>query len=221
MEIHPPHAAPLSFREVLLQLGIVTLGILIALSLEGTVQWWHHRTIVRETRERLVSEIKGNQGSIQTVIKSLQPVLDRFDRAIRVVGDLSKPGNAAEAAAIFTPGKDNVLSGISFAFFNTAAYSTAEVTGAFTYMDYGEVLKFADAYDLQAIYSRMQDTTERDLFSAATLGQSMLGKPTPVEIEDVKRQLRVAAGGVAIMQNVATKLDELYSRALTEAAAAR
>jgi hypothetical protein len=217
MEIHPPHRISFSLKEIVLQLGIVTVGILIALSLEGGVQWWHHRTLADETRSRLVNEIKGNQESIRTVLKSIQPTADRFVRAIELVSDLSKPEHAREAAAIFSPGKGNVISGTSFGFFNTAAYSTAEVTGAFSFMEYDEVLKFADAYDLQALYVRMQDTTERDLFSAATLGQSMLGKPTAVEVEDVKRELRVAAGGLAIMQNVATRLDELYSRALNAA----
>ena len=49
------------------------------------------------------------------------------------------------------------------------------------------------------------------------LGESMRGKPTPTEVEDVKRQLRLAVGGIVIMENIANKLNELYSKALYDA----
>ena len=217
MEIQAPHRPTLTFKEALVHLCIVTTGILIALSLEGTLQWWHHRELVQETRQRLESEIRGNQESIQTVLKSLGPARTRFVHAIDVVSDLSTPGKLEEAASIFTPGSTNLISGMSFAFFNTAGYSTAQVTGALGLMEYSDAFKYADAYDLQALYARMQDGIEKDVFAAAMLGESMRAKPTPTEVEDVKRQLRLAVGGIVIMENIANKLNELYSKALSDA----
>ena len=105
MEIHAPHHPTLTFKEALVHLCIVTTGILIALSLEGTLEWWHHRQLVRETRQRLQSEIRGNQNSIQTVLKSLGPAKTRFIHAIEVVSDLSAPGKLEEGASIFSPGR--------------------------------------------------------------------------------------------------------------------
>ena len=217
MEIHAPHHPALTLKEGLVHLCIVTAGILTALSFEGTLGWWHHRELARETRQRLQSEIRGNQGSIQDVLKSLDPTKTRFTHAIEVVSHLSTPDKLTEAASIFSPGTGNVTSGMTFAYFNTAGYTTAEVTGAFGFMEYGEVITYADAYDLQALYARMQDSTEKDVFAAAMLGGNMLGKPTPSEVEDVKRQLRLALGGLLIMENIATKLNELYSKALKDA----
>jgi hypothetical protein len=217
MEIHAPHHPAMTLKEALVHLCIVTAGILIALSFEGTLEWWHHRELARETRQRLQTEIRGNQGSIQDVLKHLDPTKTRFTHAIEVVSDLSTPDKRKEAASIFGPGSGNVTSGMMFAYFNTAGYTTAEVTGAFGFMEYGEVLKYADAYDLQALYARMQDSTEKDVFAAAMLGGNMLTKPTPSEVEDVKRQLRLALGGLLIMENIATKLSELYSKALKDA----
>jgi hypothetical protein len=217
MEIHAPHHPTLTFKEALVHLCIVTTGILIALSLEGTLEWWHHRELVQETRERLEAEIRGNQESIQTVLKSLDPAKTKFIHAIDVASDLSAPGKREEAASIFSPGTLNLASGMSFAFFNTAAHTTAEVTGAFGLMEYGDAFKYANTYDLQALYARMQDGIERDVFAAAMLGSSIPGKPTPSEIEDTKRQLRLALGGIIILENIAKKLNELYSTALKDA----
>jgi hypothetical protein len=217
MEIHAPHRPILTLKEALVHLCIVTAGILIALSLEGALEWSQHRELVRETRQRLRNEIRGNQESVQTVLKGLDPAKTRFSHAIDVVNDLSAPGKLKEAASIFSPVGGNLLSGMSFAFFNTASYTTAEVTGALGFMEYSETIKYADTYDLQALYTRMQDGIEKDVFAAAMLGTSLLAKPTPTEVDDVKRQLRLALGGLAIMENLANALNERYSRALKDA----
>jgi hypothetical protein len=217
MEIHAPHHPVLTVKEALVHLAIITTGILIALSLEGTLEWSHHRELVGETRVRLRDEIRGNQESVQIVLKGLAPARMRLTRAIDLASRISSPGALEEAEPLFRPERGSLLSGMSFAFFNTAAYTTAEVTGAFGFMDYSETVRYADTYDLQALYMRMQDGIEKDLFSAATLGTSLLTKPTPTEIEDVKRQLRLALGGLAIIENLANGLNERYSRVLKDA----
>jgi hypothetical protein len=52
-------------------LGIVTAGILIALSLEGLLEWSHHHALVAETRQNLQDEIRNDQKDIQIVLKGL------------------------------------------------------------------------------------------------------------------------------------------------------
>jgi hypothetical protein len=69
MEIHAPHHPVLTVKEALVHLAIITTGILIALSLEGALEWSHHRELVGETRVRLRDEIRGNQESVQIVLK--------------------------------------------------------------------------------------------------------------------------------------------------------
>ena len=49
------------------------------------------------------------------------------------------------------------------------------------------------------------------------LGTGMLAKPTPAEIEDVKRQLRLALGGLLEVERFATILNQRYSEVLKEA----
>src|SRR4051812_40874974 len=158
MEIHPPHSAPHSLREILLQLAIVTIGILIALSLEGTVTWWHHRVLVRETRERIHAELRGDQESIRSVLKTADEGLKRLKRGIEFADGLSQPdGRGAEGRAVCSQGNGNVLYGLTFAWLNTASFVAAQGNGALGLMGYDESLRYADAYDLQNVYIRMQD----------------------------------------------------------------
>ena len=60
MDIHP-HPPAHSFKELLVQLFTITLGVLIALGLEGLVEWQHHRSLVREAREMIDREIEDNR----------------------------------------------------------------------------------------------------------------------------------------------------------------
>src|SRR5579875_3290345 len=43
IDIHPPQHAPMTKREFFIHLGIVVLGILIAIGLEQMVEYLHHR----------------------------------------------------------------------------------------------------------------------------------------------------------------------------------
>jgi hypothetical protein len=54
MEIHPPQHGIQSWREFLLHMTTIVLGILIAIGLEQTVEWVHHR----QERSQLQSELR-------------------------------------------------------------------------------------------------------------------------------------------------------------------
>jgi hypothetical protein len=214
MDIHAPHGPIVTVKEALVHLCLITTGILIALSLEGTLEWWHHRELVQETRQNLQNEIRSNQKDIQTVLTGLVSTKARFAHAIDVVSDLSNSDNSKEAASLFDPRGGALLSGASFAFLNTASYTTAGATGALGLMEYSEVARYSAIYDLQALYVRLQDAAEKEMFGAYMLGTGIVAKPAPAEIVDARRQLRLALGGIVPMESVANKLDELYANAL-------
>src|SRR5215831_15423820 len=73
VEIHSPEKPILTIKEAAVHLLIVTVGILIALSLEGIVEYVHHRTIVREAREIMRQEIESNRSELD---KSLAHIKD-------------------------------------------------------------------------------------------------------------------------------------------------
>jgi hypothetical protein len=134
------------------------------------------------------------------------------------LSDLSTPARREEVATLFGPeNPDGLLGGLELAWLNTASYSTAGATGAFGLMDYSEVRKYAEIYDPQALYGRSQDAAETEAMTAYLLGQGIraTGTPaTPVEVDDVKRQLRVAQARLFDMRRFATILDDRYTKAL-------
>src|SRR5215831_16086023 len=89
MEIHAPDKPILTVKEAIVHLSIVTAGILIALSLEGLVEWRHHRSLVREARENIAAEMQDNR-------KELQKALERFDF---MFGQLANAADKVDAMA--------------------------------------------------------------------------------------------------------------------------
>ena len=61
MDIHKPKPVH-GWREFLSEIGIIVLGVLIALALEQTVEWLHVQSEVAETRAALKVEISRNAG---------------------------------------------------------------------------------------------------------------------------------------------------------------
>ena len=59
MDVHKPHAAK-NWREFLVEIGTIVVGILIALGLEQVIESIHDRTIADEAREAVRAEVEEN-----------------------------------------------------------------------------------------------------------------------------------------------------------------
>ena len=56
IDVHPPHHGSITRRDFFIHLFTVVLGILIAIGLEQTVEYVHHRELARVAREQLLRE---------------------------------------------------------------------------------------------------------------------------------------------------------------------
>ena len=66
MEIHTPDHPLTGWKETAKHLAIVTVGVLIALALEGLVAWADHRLLVREAIEADAGLHSAGQGPLLT-----------------------------------------------------------------------------------------------------------------------------------------------------------
>ncbi len=60
LDVHPPHTPVHGIRDFLLHLFTITIGLLIALSLEAAVEGMHHRHLVHQARENIRDEVREN-----------------------------------------------------------------------------------------------------------------------------------------------------------------
>ncbi len=72
IEVHPPSEPVHGWRDFLIHLATITIGLLIALSLEGCVELWHHRSLVHEAEASMQIEIEGNARGLQGALEDVR-----------------------------------------------------------------------------------------------------------------------------------------------------
>jgi hypothetical protein len=215
MEIHAPHGPVVTWKEAAIHLAIVTVGIVIALSFEGLLEWSHHRNLVREAKTNLTTEIRQNQKELDRFMAKLPSMAERFRHGLAILNDL--PTQRQEAAELFRAGSTSVMYGFDLAELRTASRTTAEITGAFGLMDYRDAEIYAAVYDRQQLFTRTQNQAVDNGTAAFALGQSLdFGKPSPDELEGLKRQLRLTIGSLSTEEEFARALKTAVARALEQ-----
>ena len=71
MEVHTPKQTPRSWREFLKDVGIIVLGVLIALTAEQSVQWVQHYRNRRQLEEDLRAEMRMNDTTLREDLQVL------------------------------------------------------------------------------------------------------------------------------------------------------
>src|ERR1035441_4507065 len=87
MEVYPPHKPIHSIKEFLVHLLAITIGLLIALGLEASVEWLHHRHLARDARENIFQEMRVNQQDVVRQLNALPADEKRLDEILSLVDD--------------------------------------------------------------------------------------------------------------------------------------
>jgi hypothetical protein len=175
MEIHPPHAAAHSLKDFLLQLLTITVGVLVALSIESIVEWRHHRTLVRDAKAMIALEISDNRKELDGELASVTRRNEDIGTALRFADDLL----ATKQTAIH-----EVSLGAAMSSLDSASWQSAERTGALSYMEYAEVKAYSSVYALQDLFVAQQRRAMASV--TASLSILALGDPHKAQAKDLE-----------------------------------
>lgn len=208
MEIHVPRKAITSVKELLRELAIITAGILIALSLDGLVQWRHHRELAHEARANIMSELRENQRELAKEIQELQKIDQQNQNLVGLVHQLQidRKTRISELQYSFT-----------LAELHSTSWNTAITIGAVSYMSYAEVKRYAEVYDLQREFESLQQralAASLDVQGLATLLQRKPESLTAAELSDAERRMGTALANTRAMQQLAEPLNQRYQELL-------
>ena len=197
----------LTKKGALIELAVVVAGVLIALSVDTVREWRGHQALATEARANLLNEVRQNKKELDNTLENFGKHQENFRKMYGAVQNLlaDKP-----------IGTNSLNVGFGVANLTSAAYATAEVTGAFAYMDYAEVRAFAEVYDIQRKYDEMQ---EQSMMHVAALSGPLLlaGEPTNENRTDLERmsiQLQNAVGQLGIQKQVGDGLTTAYAKLL-------
>lgn len=153
LDVHVPEHGIHGTRDFFLHLFTITIGLLIALGLEASVEAIHHRHQRQEAEMLIRNEIQNN----------LKRLSDEAPQATRELHQMNAVLDTLQSRA---EGQTGVLNRNDFVFHEApiqdAAWRTANSTGALTLMDYAEVERFSDAYKEQALLQSMEEQALED-----------------------------------------------------------
>jgi hypothetical protein len=208
LDVHPPHEPIHGWRDFLLHLLTITIGLLIALSLEGLVEWQHHRHLVHEAEASLHAEIEGNANGLQDILNDINKQQATLKSDVAVLDNIIKDPKSH---------KHQTMS-IAFRFnkFDDVSWKTAQSTGALSYMSYDTAAKYASIYSLQEELEKAQLQGTRDAVTSIgpILNVPDKADPTASEAQFMKEHLEVVQGQLIFIESLVEGLDAEYKKFL-------
>ena len=207
MEIHAPEGRIQSLRDITTHLLIVTVGILIALGLEQTVEWFHHRELVSEARENIASEIRDNKKELDGIQAAIPTARKNQLTVLEFIQDVLDHGKS---------GIDSLELRFHLAQLNDSSWTTAQTVGALSFMPYADVKKYAKVYKLQDEYSRFQTRTADAVIGAMTpfSENKSPDKLARTELEAERVRVQEAISSLSAQQQLGDSLSKAYAELL-------
>ena len=207
MEIHGPEGPTKSFKDFLIHIVIVTIGILIALGLEGIRETIYVHRIVRDARENFRVELKGNRQNLDKELKNDREVLASVDQIIADLPKLRKdPAQFRARVAEFHP---------SGYFFSSSRWEAALSTGALGHMSVDEVNEYAGTNFLVHAYTNLELQTNTD-WQQLEAFVSAHENPSPQEMDTGVEKLFLYRADTRSLKQVAEEFSNSLDNALAQ-----
>jgi hypothetical protein len=165
----------LSFARLAAEVVSVVFAVLVALALD---EWWEDRENAADARASLVAiarEMRENREELADgETADIAGMMERLDSAIAIF----ERGETPEGASV----------NWDLALLSSAAWETAQLNRATTYIDLNRVVELAQVYEFQRYYSRIQD----DLFDA--ISGLRAGEGIADELRGLRSRMATAQG---------------------------
>lgn len=203
MDIHAPMEPIHSWRDIALHLGIITIGLFIALSLEGLVEHLHNRHLVHEARANIRQELEDNHAAAQQDIASFQKATDQEQANIRAIHDLQDHPKTFHGSVSNTWGINSL---------QEAAWHTARDTGALSFMPYQDVQHYSGLYALSDfVNSQSLEITQKEILAQAPFRMGVDPSSfTSAEYTDLLRENAVIETQITTLKQIIEELDQQY-----------
>jgi len=209
LDVHPPHEPVHGWRDFLLHILTITIGLLIALGLEGCVEWRHHRHLVHEAEASLHAEIENNAKALPDALASLRKNQDDLKHDVDVLKYIIKNHKA--------PPDEHMAIGFAIRTFDDISWKTAQSTTALSYMSYAQAEEYSDIYSTQTeLYNAEQQAARDAIISLAPFVNTSDTDPDPTEgqANDIKQKIEVLQGQLTLVDSFMNSLDRAYKKFL-------
>jgi hypothetical protein len=170
IDVHPPHGAVNSWREFWIHLATIIIGLLIAISLEQTVEWVHHLHQRHELQHDLRSEGLRNQRDVEHNLALYEEGLAWLLELQRRVDTVRDTGG--KAPFVYPERPEGAIASSrygSFRLLSSEVWTTAEESALIELLPRDEAEIYAVVYNngLQAVVSTRQQVREQEMRQVA------------------------------------------------------
>jgi hypothetical protein len=199
-----------SFADYGFQFITITAGVLIALLINGLVEWNRNQQLVQTARATILREIANNKTDLEATQSSFASDQEAMLNALTFADDLLAKRKISTATVNLHL---NLADQIS-----DAGWRTAERTGALSHMDYAEVQKYSALYSFQDLLMQ----TQRQALAQLTLTLSLFeggfdpAHPNLKDLEAFRARVLDLKATLTMHEKFAKKMAEHYEAALEQ-----
>ena len=203
LDVHVPHGKMIGVKDFFLHLLTIVIGLLIALGLEGWVEYEHHRHVAHQAEDGLRAEIANNAhlvGPIRQQIKDHQKELEANQKFL---AEMRAHRHATGSRITLGSGK-----------FDDISWKTAQNTGAIAYMSYKDAQTFSNIYLEQDEFLRVGRLSTEDTLNCASLFNSHPDDwvPSPAQNDIITDRMGKAQQDLMLLVAIVNELDERYQK---------
>jgi hypothetical protein len=209
LDVHAPHEPLHGWRDFFVHLSTITIGLLIALSLEGCVEWRHHRHLVHEAEASLQTEIEANAQRLQGALDDARKEQELLRQDVAVMKKIIANPKVTNT--------DTMTIDFRIRSFDDVSWKTAQSTGALSYMPYERAQEYSNIYNAQNEIAVAEHQAVRDtVVAVAPFLNSKDGDPNPTgdEAVKIKDHLEVLQGQLTFLESLIKGLDGDYKKFL-------
>jgi hypothetical protein len=157
LDVHAPHHPIMGWKDFLLHLLTISIGLLIAVGIEGCVELHREHKLVQEARETMREEVQHNSNTMKDTLVSVKKQRATMEKNIETLTRIQEnPENKALQ-------KDaSIAADYSMVSLRDTAWKTAQTTGALGFMPYAEAQRYSDLYGAQKDFLDQQDKILED-----------------------------------------------------------
>jgi len=152
LDVHAPHEAVRSWKDFFIHIAAIAVGLLIAIGLEQTVEYFHHRHQVEEIRRSLAEERRINEIIFTSACNEFRRYAPILLGSLQTLTYLRTHQGAAQSQ---WPGRFSFY--ISIVHFQDSAWKIALQSAALAYMPHAEVQTYSD------VYSRLAEISDHSV----------------------------------------------------------
>jgi hypothetical protein len=200
LDVHPPHHGISGVRDFFIHLLTITVGLLIALGLEASVEAVQHRHERKEAEATLRVELTQNRVTLVSMQKELANVL-------KFLEDL-REGKKGDPKVWYWDFNVEPL--------QSAGWHTAAATGVLSYMNYGEAQRFSAAYQEQQLFEEAvaKAFSDDELLATYIVKGRDPREMKPPDIESAIGHVRQDMADIRTMSDITRATLYLYDKAL-------